>query len=350
MLLSGLAGWISFPAHGGFSSIHIFGDGASSTTNNETGGRSYYGKRFCDGRVWVEVLAQRQGIPFYNSNNWSYYGYESGFVATNLTNLARFTPPSDAATALWVVWAADADYVDFLTGMTSTISTNRTAWTDAGNRFLTNHLTIIQRLYAKGARTLVMPPAVDIMSIPFFNHTEAPIRTFVRQQIIEFNAGLSNVILRAKAASPGLVIYSPDFFTLLDKIVTQPILYGFTNATTGAQDVFIDSPTNGPGTNFVFWDYMNPSAKAHLHMADLAQQLLSPAQIGSLTRTNSTNWLTLTNVPIGRNGIVEGTSNFTTWTAVTNFSSTNLVQTVRFPATNSFRFYRLRYPFAWSWP
>ncbi len=67
-----------------FTSLYIFGDGVSTTTTNHTPTYApyYYGGRWSNGRVWVEVLAQRQGLSadskFTNvtwsnsSNNWSY--------------------------------------------------------------------------------------------------------------------------------------------------------------------------------------------------------------------------------------------------------------------------------------
>ena len=82
---------------------------------------------------------------------------------------------------------------------------------------------------------------------------------------------------QARASLPGLTIYAPDFFTLLDNMVTHPANYGFSNATSDAID---DGYTvlNGPGTNYLFWDYQDPTAKAHEVMADTAQQMISPGE------------------------------------------------------------------------
>ena len=87
-LLFGLA---VCPAQAAFTSIHIFGDGISTTTNNPTPSQLYYGYnlRQSNGRVWVEVLAQRQGLGANSitnvswsnsSNNWSYYGQYSSIL------------------------------------------------------------------------------------------------------------------------------------------------------------------------------------------------------------------------------------------------------------------------------
>jgi len=38
------------------------------------------------------------------------------------------------------------------------------------------------------------------------------------------------------------------------------------------------------------------------------------------------------------------------WTFLANVTSTNPTQTIFVPASNPLQFYRLRFPFAWSWP
>ena len=58
-----LFGSVIFSAKAAFTNLYVFGDGISTTTNNTSGLSSYYyGQRYSNGRVWVEVLAQRQGL------------------------------------------------------------------------------------------------------------------------------------------------------------------------------------------------------------------------------------------------------------------------------------------------
>ena len=188
VLLFGLA--VS-PAQAGFSSLYVFGDGVSTTTSNATPlVNYYYGKRNSNGRVWVELLAERLGLTnnywystnnsmqlsytnlsasstnwSYSSNNWSFYGNFSPVLETNINH---FTAPADASNALFIVWVNDADFVGYMGNIYP--STNIVTWTNAINQSLTNHWNIITNLYyAKGARTLVMPNAVDITEIPDYN-------------------------------------------------------------------------------------------------------------------------------------------------------------------------------------
>lgn len=369
------------PAQAAFTSFYIFGDGISTTTNNPSAGQYYYGLRRSNGRVWVELLAQEQGLTnnywysnnsvrlsytnlsasstnwSYSSNNWSFYGNYSFILVTNVSN---FTAPPDANTALFVVWVNDADFVNDM----GTIypSTNILTWTNAMNLSLTNHFKIITNLYAKGARTLVMPNAVDITEIPKYDSliiTSPAVRNFIRQQIINFNTAFTNTLMnQIRANCPGITVYVPDFFTLLDNILTNAAAYGLTNALSGGVSIDAldglgsNASINGPGTNYIFWDQADPTAKAHEVMADIAQQLISPARITNLTVLEDDCQMGVANLPIGLNGFVEGCTNLvlTNWTTQASFSCTNATRTIIVPASGPLWFYRLRFPYAWSWP
>jgi len=233
-----LFGLVVVPAQATFTSLYIFGDGISTTTNNPCAGQYYYGLRRSNGRVWVEVLAQRQGLGANSTtnvnwsnttNNWSYYGqYSPNLVA----NLNGFNKPSDAATALFVVWVNNADFVNDMGIIYPSL--NVAAWTNAINQSLTNHWKVITNLYyAKGARTLVMPEAVDITEIPQYNGCPAADKSFIRQRIIDFNTGFTVILNQARTSLPGLTIYEPDFFSLLDNMLTNAAAYGLINMQSG---------------------------------------------------------------------------------------------------------------------
>ena len=349
-------------AQAAFTSLYVFGDGVSTTTSNIVDyplSTYYYGRRSCNGRVWVEVLAQRQGLAFDHNKNQSYFGHYSAILATNS---ATFLAPPDAGTALFVVWVNDADFVGDMYGIgdpnNSAHGTNLMGWNAAINQSLTNHLKIITNLYAKGARTLLMPNAVDIMRVPYFVHSPSGNKAFVRQRIMDFNTAFASRLDQVQAALTNLKIYSPDFFALMDDVLAHSASYGLANALDD-QGFSIDALTdpeledkslNGRGTNYVFWDYLDPTAKASAVLADYAQRLLSPARITAITPLTSSNQLAVASLPLGLSGFVDATTNFTTWTPVQKFDSTNVLQIILAPAQVPARFYRLRFPFAWSWP
>jgi phospholipase/lecithinase/hemolysin len=378
-----LFGFFVLPAQAAFSSIYIFGDGVSTTTSNIVSfplSTNYYGYRSCNGRAWVELLAQEQGLTnnywysanssnhfsytnlsasstnwSYSSNNWSYYGDYSALLVTNLN---KFIAPADASNDLFVVWINDADFVGDINNNNigyignSSHGTNLTAWTNANNQSLTNHFNIITNLYAKGVRTLIMPNAVDITEVPYYVGNPAAYKNFVRQRVIDFNTAFGVMLTNATTLFLGLKIYEPDIFSLLDNMLTNSAYYGLTNPGIDAlQDTSLKNTSmNGPGANYVFWDYLNPTAKAQAQMADLAQQLLSPPQISKLTSLTNSNQLDTANIPVGRNGFVESSTNLVNWTFNTNISSTNVTESILIPTSGPVEFYRLNFPFVWSWP
>jgi len=357
ILLFGLA---VYPAQAAFNSIFIFGDTVSTTTNNTLlypSPTNFYGQRYSNGRVWVEALAQRQGLGansitnanwFFSSNNWSYDGdYSSDLVK----NVGNFKAPTNATNALFVVWVNDADFVSDVLNC----ATNITLWTNAINQSLTNHFVAITNLYAKGARTLIMPNAVDLSVVPAYQNYAAATNGFIRQRVMDFNTAFTTTLMnRIKTSCPGIVIYVPDFFSLLDNMLTNAAAYGLTNAVIDALDdtSLANLSMTGPGANYIWWDNQDPTAKAQAVMADVAQQLISPAQITNLTMLNGNSQLGVASLPIGLNGFVDGTTNLApvNWTSVTNFNSTNVTQTVVVPVSGPMQFYRLRFPFAWTWP
>jgi phospholipase/lecithinase/hemolysin len=378
-----LFGSAIFPAQAAFTNLYIFGDGACTTTNNPVAGPQYYGLRRSNGRVWVEVLAQEQGLTnnywysnnilnhvsytnlsasstnwYYSSNNWSYYGQYSSNLVNNLTH---FTAPPGASNALFVVWVNDADFVGDMGNIYPNFGTNISKWTNAINQSLTNHWKVITNLYyAKGARTLIMPNAVDITEIPQFNGNPSADKYFIRQRIIAFNVAFTTILNQAITSLPGITIYEPDFFTLLDNVVTNAAFYGLTNALDGngqstdviEDDALANKSLNGPGTNYIFWDATDPSAKFHSLIAGVAQQLISPVQITNLTALNGSNQLVMANVPIGQNGLVLGRPNLVlgNWATNATFVSSNATQSVFVTPSGPQWFYRLKFPYTWAWP
>jgi phospholipase/lecithinase/hemolysin len=380
------------PAQAAFTSLYVFGDALSATADNNPvsgspGPPLYYGYRWSNGRVWVEVLAQQQGLAYDATKNNSYFDHNSAALVTDINN---FTAPADVANDLFIVWVCNADTFD-----AAQTPDNLAQWQAANNQSQANHLQIITNLYAKGVRTLILPNAVDISKIPAFN-IGTTLTNVEHAGCVDYNLKFSNTINQARALCPGLKIYAPDFFSLLNNVLTNAAYYGLTNALKNGLSIdALDDPlifntvaTNGPGTNYVFWDSKDPTAKFHAVIADVAQQLVSPVQISQLTVLNGSNRLDVANMPVGLNGFVDGSTNMDqpNWTPVTNFNSATTTQSIfvtasplplgpagssgsggsvgsggpgdpgggtgtnNVPLNSAAQFYRLRFPYAWSWP
>jgi phospholipase/lecithinase/hemolysin len=368
-----LFGTAVLPTQAAFKSLYVFGDSLSSTTDNSSGSPYYYGQRDSNGRVWVEVLAQRQGLVYDATKNNSYWDHNSSNLVSQIKG---FTAPSDVANDLFVVWVCNADTFDTASALLWNPSY---PYVNANIQSQANHLQIITNLYAKGVRTLILPNAVDLSKIPAFNAgTLAPT---IHAECVDYNARFASTIAQARALCPGLTIYAPDFYTLLNNALTNAAYYGLTNALS-ARGYSIDAyddpalPTltlNGPGTNFIFWDSHDPTAKFHEIIADTVQQLISPAQISQIATLVKSNRLDVVNLPVGLNGFVEGSTNImqVNWATLQNVTSSTTAQSffvplpapVNYPAFDggglppggtpvltALQFYRVRFPFAWTWP
>ena len=87
-----------------------------------------------------------------------------------------------------------------------------------------------------------------------------------------------------------------------------------------------------------------------MHIADKAQQLLSPTRISDIISVSTSNQLSMADLPVGRDGVVEISTNFLSWATAATITTTNLNQSVLVNAPGEHGFYRLRFPFLWSWP
>jgi phospholipase/lecithinase/hemolysin len=377
-----LLGLVVLPAHAAFKALYVFGDSLSSTTDNSDVGPLYYGQRDSNGRVWVEVLAQRQGLIYDATKNNSYWNHTSAQVVTDVKN---FTVPPNVANSLFIVWVCNADTFD-----AASIPANSAQWIAANIQSQANHLQIITNLYAKGVRNLILPNAVDISEIPAFNAGTA-LTGIEHAGCVDYNTRFSNTINQARALCPGLKIYAPDFFTLMNNVLTNAASYGLTNALANGYSIdaidasyrvpknFPPAVINGYGTNFIFWDPQDPTAEFHAVIADVIQQLISSVYISQITVLTGSNRLDVVNVPVGLNGFVDNCTNLlpANWLAMQNITSTNTTQsifvtnTVVLTAKSSQvdpnddlippgtspgvpigtpQFYRLRFPYAWNWP
>jgi hypothetical protein len=347
-----LFGSTIFQAEAAFTSFYVFGDALSTASNNVPVGPYYYGDRWSNGRVWVEVLAQRQGLAFHFSNSISYFGNTS----TNLVGeVSRFNPPANASNALVIIWVNNADLYFPATASPPTLA----GFNAAINQSQTNHYKAITNLYAKGIRTLILPNVVDISTIPAFNTYTAYTNLF-HQAATNYNAALYATLnqIRTNSQYSDLIIYVPDFFALLTNLMTHPASYGVTNALQGGLsiDAFsalgTPSLTNGPATNYIFWDGKDPTAMVHTWMANLAQQLIAPVQISDITPVDGSNRLDVANVPVGQNGLVLGSTSLALpgWNTNATFISSNVTQSVFVPISSPQGFYRLSFPFSWTWP
>jgi hypothetical protein len=349
--------WVlcSAPAPAGFSSVYVFGDGVCNTNVPPTGTTPYYGNRYCNGRVWVEVLSAWQGETLMGANNVSYFGHGSAELKTSVQT---FTAPPDAATSLFIVWCNDADYVDAIGADIDYPFGDFTPWADLAGASIVDHLIAIDALYEKGAREIVLPLAVDVMSIPFYNDVGQTDRAFARERIMEYNAQFKAVMLGYMATKSDLKIHLPDTFGFFEQVLANPAAFGMVNPVpSNAGGIDAPNPSiNGNGSNYVFWDLYHPTARFQMHLAAFIQQIISPIKVNSISLTGGNVDLQLANIPLGRAGSILGSANLQPpWAQELPINEPfvdggSTTKTYTFPANGSKRFYRAAFPVVWTWP
>jgi len=246
-----------------FTSIYAFGDGVCTTTASPAPASLYSGGRFCDGPVWIEKLSEFQGIAYDPNKNISFFGHTSGQL---LTTTSSFVAPADAATSLFIIWSADADFVDFMTANDPPYG-NTGPWNILMQQSIADHTTAVNTLYSKGARLLIMPNAVDVSAVPEFNFFAAADRAFVLARVQEYNGLFTAALDDLEANLEGLIIIRPDTFTFFNDVEANPASFGMVNPVPENAAIIDTANPWEEGRNFIFWDPLHPTAKFQNELA-----------------------------------------------------------------------------------
>ncbi len=358
------AGFLGREAKAGFSSMYVFGDSISAVTGGGTQyppppGTSvdnYWNGRFSNGRVWVEYLADLQGMRFSTNNDYASFGGGSPAIYRMLF-FGNYYPPPDLATSLCVYWPACSDcFALAILGGTN-------SWSPYFQEMITNITGSIDLLYSQGMRSVMIPNSVDISLVPFFSYTldalgigsvapyGVPSLPTLRTNVTLYNAVLATAISQMRAKYPDLKIYAPDFYTQLNFGVSHPEVYGLTKIGIDALEdtALTDKSFDGPGANYVFWDYLHPTTKVHAFMAAFAAQALAGPMFQQISLKGGNLRLDLANLPTGRIGTLETKTDLATqtdWTPFTSIVVTNSTQTVVISTTGlgDRCFLRLNFP------
>ena len=263
-------------ATAGYTAIYAFGDGVCTTTGapDPSPASLYFGKRYCNGPVWIEDLSALQGLSYNATINHSYFGQDSVELKANVTALTPINP----TTALFIVWSANADFVKYANDGTPWKSSSLTIWNNKITTSIADQTTAITTLYNKGARVIVMPNAANVAAVPFYNFRPQSEKDFFRDRVISFNTQFTTAMtnLAASPSMPGLKIIRPDVFTFFEQVQANPTAYGMINPYPDNAAILDESDTSftGPGANYVFWDDLHPTAKFQSRLADFVNPLI----------------------------------------------------------------------------
>jgi outer membrane lipase/esterase len=231
--------------------------------------------RASNGPLWVETVAARYGATatpsLLGGYNYAYGGATTGTVpGTTVTT----RPPSMAAQMdqylARVNYQVNPQTLVILDGitvgnniadaLTQALGGNANAPTAVLTAAVTDMVTIMTRMYAAGARTIVVLNSVNIGKTPRITALNNPVATAVATQMSQqFNGALAQQMAILKAASPGLNLLLVDSYAFEAGVQANPAANGFTNVTAAC---FVASPAPSvcatPDT-YYYWDTFHPT-------------------------------------------------------------------------------------------
>jgi phospholipase/lecithinase/hemolysin len=287
----------------GFDQIFTFGDSLSDPGNIYNLTKSLgdpfppppYAQRLSDGPVWVEYLVEDLGldpVPFFaptqgvvtDGINFALAGSTTGDLNTVLPStlplpplplslqkqvgtFVSSVPPNVSTNALFVVWAGANDYLP-------TQSTEFVPFTTP-DQTVDNLITAISNLMAVGAKNFLVPNLPDLGRIPLTS--SSPAAESLNQLTRQHNQLLTQRLdqLSQSSSFDGKII-SLDFNSVFDQALTNPVQFGFSNVTAPCLNQQASTLCSNPG-EYLFWDPIHPTTKAHEILGGYAYRQLKSA-------------------------------------------------------------------------
>ena len=309
-----------------FDAIYGFGDSLTDTGNDPAPAPLYFQGRYSNGQLWIEYLSKQLGLVYNPANNHAQSG---GETSDALAQVRQFTAPADASGSLFVVWAGGNDFIhNFSKGVDDTFWNNLIAQSVAN---LSNAVSV---LYAGGARVIVVPNQVDLSRIPLVVDSGLPflpqLQAYMRGKLEQFNASLGATLMAIAQAHPDLKLITPNVYARFNDVLANLTNYSFTKADPDAltDTQLTDKSFTGPGKDYLFWDSIHPTTKAHALIAQWFYEALSPPQSQPQLDSGGSGGaapLTFGALLPDQVYTLQSSTNLTGWTDVTTFNATNSV-------------------------
>jgi phospholipase/lecithinase/hemolysin len=319
-----------------FTALYVFGDSLSDTGRNPAPAPEYYNGRYSNGPLWVEYLSAELGIPYNANNNFAVSGSTTSDLAGEITGL---TASTNLSTSLFTLLSGGNDFLQ-----NATVGVNEAFWSDLVQTAVFNLTNAADLLYAYGAREVVIPNQVSVGETPAFLGTPIGYPQYIDSKVALFNAKLGAALVSVAQRDPGLRIYALDFNTAFNQFLGSPAAYGFTVVTNGALEDpnLVDKSYTGPGADYVFWDVIHPTTKAHALTAALALQFVN-VQVSVVPSSDSFT-LTASHLYPGLAYTIQTSPDLVTWSNYETITAVSTNATLAYPGngTNSV-FFRVQY-------
>jgi outer membrane lipase/esterase len=281
-----------------FANQYSFGDSLSDSGNllaatSAIGAPNppapYFQGRFSNGRVWTELLGGNAALAATaaptarGSMNFAFGGATAGGssqlppslgVQVGLFRQRGITP---GANDLFTVLAGANDLISVLGAPTT--PANPAALDGAGAGAAQAVAANVQALVGFGARNLVVAGLPNLGATPRSLAAGGPGgagATFGLRASNAFNQELRARLQPIAAASADVNLIYLDLQGVLDRVVADYRVLGFTNASQPYLPVGGAPAGTGDPNNYVFWDDIHPTARTHAILAAIVTEQLNP--------------------------------------------------------------------------
>jgi phospholipase/lecithinase/hemolysin len=279
-----------------FSKVYVLG---TSTTDNGGNGCAaapadycppsppYAAPRLSNGLLFNELLAARYGASMTASRvggtNFAYSGARTGPIAGTTQKVPNLVAQLDQYLAS-VNYQSNPQYLYIVDGVAfgndvsdalALSATNPNAPTQVVVGGVTNVAGIITRLYASGARHILVVNSTDVGKTPKARAAGAVASAGATQMSLQFNGALAQQVAALRATSPGLNLYLLDLGAFTAEAQANPAAFGYTNVTDSCFNDLLATPTlcSSPGTYF-YWDSFHGTATTNNLVYQRAVKLL----------------------------------------------------------------------------
>ncbi len=301
-----------------YNALYVFG--ASQADTQHVDDAQYWQGHASNGPMWPEFLSTNLGLAYIPTNNFAVSTSETGVVLSQVTN---FRPPPNPELCLYHFWAG---YTDF--ALHADNFSNDVIWNSRIRSWAGSISNAVVRLYGKGARSILVPNVFDRTRNPWWiteivSHDANEL--LFRQRIYAFNAALAVALDNIDQAKPDLRLYTLNMQSKLDELQTNATAYGFTKTFPGALDdpSLMDKSFTGPGKNYLYWDFLHTTSKAHEFIAAWNLEAITNSVLERLTVSTAaeTFSLAMSKLQIRREYTLQRSSDLTSWQDVHTFKA-----------------------------
>lgn len=261
------------------SSLVVFGDSLSDTGNfsDLLGGifppPPYAEGRLSNGPLWVERLADRFGVLI-SANNAFALDSSVAMADTRLSDHLANVPVADPD-ALHVIFIGGNDFLED----TAFAASGPAAQSALADQIAGNITATVTSLAATGASRFLLMNLPDIGLTPEADFDAADLADPGLPGRLSDASAFVNAQLDAEADllrdTLGIDLFEFDVTAFFDEIRADPAAFGFTDVDNNVLQP--DLTLIGNPDEYVFWDNVHPTARAHQLLGDAVYDAIVPA-------------------------------------------------------------------------